>query len=589
MRRMSHGVLGALAALGCADPVEQPEARAVTPEDAAAGQRLGELPEPMPLLDQELLARAPIDECVETIGFSGMEPPCEPGTRAKINESLLSEAVRSGDTAWFGTLANAPCLGSAKLFGPLPPFETDDLICEGGAGPSADRLGGPAYGDARPPRVLRLNVTTDELRDVTPDDPLLRSTLGLHGAGAHEGVVLLAGPNIVAGAEAGTNVYAFEARTGRALGSTTLPEYADVRGGIVVQGELYLGARKAGERESGGHVVKWVGDRTDPFRFEVVGELASPPTSLVEHEGRIVVAGGASFGVNEAMGEIPGLFLSPVVGEGGLGRADRGEWRRIFGVESYEPDPVIARATSMGDLASFGGRLFVGTSHVPMYATMNAFTAYGRPDTWSGRLYTAFAAERATAVFVIDDVGAATERVTLLYGEAELPAFDAAEGGWTRKANGLGQEPLYGPSGFGDHHNVATAAWAELDGRLYVTTFDVSSTAGLLAPIFAQEALLDLPEEAVALLEALMGDALPSTAGGDLWRIDGPYQPAVPEDLGGYGNPYNVGTKALVAFEDRGELIAGTTNPFNLRTEEDPGGWELLKLTPMAEDLPTPR
>jgi hypothetical protein len=280
---------------------------------------------------------------------------------------------------------------------------------------------------------------------------------------------------------------------------------------------------------------------------------------------------------------MPGIYLSPVIPEGGLKEADAAKWTKIFEIDEYEPDPVIARATSIGELASFHGRLYFSTSQVPLYATMNAFTAYGRPDDWWERVFVHVHSERATALFVMDDAGGRGEKVTLLYGEAELPAFDPATGMFEAARNNLGQEPLFGPSGIGSHFNQLTAALTVFEDRLYIGTYDDSTLGSeLFGPMAAQKALLDLPVDVVAIFSPLFDFVREQFGGADLYRIDAPYAPAVAEDLNGLGNRSNLAVRVLLPFDDKGKLLAGTANPFNLRTgEEDPGGYELYSLTPM--------
>ncbi len=64
---------------------------------------------------------------------------------------------------------------------------------------------------------------------------LLATTVGLRGAAAHQDVVLLAGPNLTATGIDALNMWAFEGSTGKLLGSKRLPEYTNLRRGIVVR------------------------------------------------------------------------------------------------------------------------------------------------------------------------------------------------------------------------------------------------------------------------------------------------------------------------------------------------------------------
>lgn len=243
---------------------------------------------------------------------------------------------------------------------------------------------------------------------------------------------------------------------------------------------------------------------------------------------------------------------------------------------------MIAHATHFGDLVSWHGKLYFSTYQVPLFQTFNAFTFYGRPETWMGRLDTYQNAERATSMFVMDHAGERDQKVTLLYGEETLPVYDTELHAWVKKPNKLGQAPKFGPSGFGNRFNYYPWTWTLFQDRLYMATFDASSTSpDTFAGLLAQRNVLDLPPFAVGLLKPYNELVFQRYAGGDIWRMDAPDKPAVPEDTTGFGNRYNYGIRVWVPFEDKGKLYGGTVNPFNLRTGPlEPGGWELIRFTP---------
>src|SRR5690606_21898927 len=98
----------------------------------------------------------------------------------------------------------------------------------------------------------------------------LGATLGIRSAGAAKGVVFFAGP----GYAGGINLFAFDDSTGAYLGSTTRPEFTNIRKWAVVQGELYTGVavKPSAEHPSGGGMVlHWTGSKAAPFSFENVG------------------------------------------------------------------------------------------------------------------------------------------------------------------------------------------------------------------------------------------------------------------------------------------------------------------------------
>jgi hypothetical protein len=586
-RRASPARLALASSLAACSLAAAPAHAALTPRAALQGflQSIGAEPVPaaQPTLDRRLITRAEPDECFLQIGYPALKIPCQTGYKPRTNQAYIWSGVRSGDHAFFGTGANVMCLAAAGYYPTLQASLSENVVCEQAAGEASRARGLFSMGDQRPPKIYRLDATTELVEDRTPtDDPLLATTVGLRGAAAHEDVVLLAGPNLTATGIDALNMWAYEGSTGRLLGSKRLPEFSNIRRGIVVKDHLYLAVRKAGAQYGiGGSIVKWIGDKDDPFRFEIVGDLGSEPGYIAEHEGRIVVSGWTGVTPGRAIGEMTSMYLSPPIPRGGLTAQDAASWQKIFSMDQYDPDPVIAHATHFGDLISWQGKLYFGTYQVPLFQTLNSFTFYGRPKTWAGRLDTYKNAERATSMLAMENVGQSGQKVTLLYGEERMPVYDTRLHVWLKQPNNLGQAPKFGHAGFGNRFNYYPWTWTLFGGKLYMATFDASSAApDAFTGIGSQPNLLDLPPMAVGLLKPITELAFQRYAGGDIWRMDSPTTAAVPEDLSGYGNLYNYGIRVWVPFEDKGKLYGGTANPFNLRTgPAEPGGWELIRFS----------
>jgi hypothetical protein len=214
---------------------------------------------------------------------------------------------------------------------------------------------------------------------------------------------------------------------------------------------------------------------------------------------------------------------------------------------------------------------------------VGVFVALGGPETWWDRIYTHVHSERGAALLAVDGAGGERQKTTLLYGSAVLPIFDPVKGRVVGVPNNLGQEPLFGASGFGNPFVSIVPDMAVFDGRLYLAALDDSGAGpDLFGALVAQEGLLDLPDDVVAVLDPMVQAAFDAYAGADLYRMDTPYLPLAAEDLTGAGNRYNTAFKVLLPLGDR--LLAGTHDPFNLRTDEtEPGGYELLSFSPRAD------
>jgi len=527
----------------------------------------------------ELLAKAAPDEC-----FVGLGPPasaevagagCELG-QPKVNQSYVWGLTRSGNSLWFGTAPNAHCLTMGLSLALTEPIQNDDYVCEYGESPVRAEMPiiPPAGGDWRPPKLYAYDTSSRTLTDKTEDvrtaseldRQRLESTVGIRAAGSHRGVVLLGGPSVL-----GLNLFAFDGESGRYLGSTTLPEYGSIRHFLVADSALYAGVGLGTDGQSGGAVLRWTGSRSSPFDFTVVGSLPAQVADLVVHKGRMFVTTWPS--VNRAVegGNTAGLWMSPWLadGERGLNLEDATAWTQVWNVTQYEPDPVIATTYGLGGLASYGGNLYWGTMHVPMKALSVHASVY-EPVGAEQEAAVAQNTHRATSIFRASRFDQGRAQADLLYGAAELPAYDpeANDGKGAWRLVPTGYKPRYGAAGFGNGYNNYTWKMAVVGDALYIGTMDWSYLAK------------DLPADLRAATQAALGVIAPASYGADLWVFDQPHGPARPVDTTGLGNYLNYGIRSMVA--DRSTLYVGTANPMNLRTDPGDdvpeGGWELIRL-----------
>ncbi|MEV4725124.1 hypothetical protein [Micromonospora humida] len=545
-----------------------------------------------------LLAKAAADECFAGIGIDYPPgPPCAEG-QPKVNQSYVWGLAQVGRRLWFGTGANVLCL-KPEGYQVREPILNDDYVCE--FNQSQPARANPAWpanlGDHRTPEVYTYDLATERLTertaDITSASPadadLLNTTAGLRSAAAHQGVVLLAGPSVIGG----VNVFAFDGVTGRYLGSTNLSAYENIRHWVVAGGALYAGVGVGVNGGEAGKVLRWTGDRTTPFTFTEVADLPTQVADLTEHQGRLYVSTWPKAIVEGSVAPSPvttvtpadsgtplapppaddpndlaSIWMSPLlaVGAPGLNPEDAGNWTQVWSAAEYEPDPVVRRAYALGGLASFGGRLYWGTMHVPLQATALHVSVYP-PRSQAQLQATVQNTQRAFAVFRGQNLGGAHERIETLYGESTLPAFDPTAnngvGAWAPAPTGV--TPVYGGSGFGDPFNLYAWKMAVAGGRLYIGTMDFA--------YISLEGQLPTPPAA--------GATTPPTFGSDLWAFDAPDRPARAVDTGGFGNPLNQGVRTMIV--DGSTLYVGMANPMNLRTDPTPGvpkgGWELIKVS----------
>jgi len=550
--------------------------------------------------DAELLAKAQPDGCYNGFGEPDTDLPCTAPAIPKVNQGYIWGMTKVGDEIWFGTMSNTFCAVFGTLAAQfadgepitgLPP--TASCVCEfADAAAPWWMFGGwpPTYPDqlkdVRPPEMYSYNTVTKTLtpRNAGLIDYFLRQvrTLGFRAAGSLGDVVFFAGPSID---NQSIYMFAFQASNGNYLGSHQFTAYNNIRKFVVVNGVLYTGVGVTG---GGGAVLRWTGSVSDPFQFEVVGNIDASVAELAEHNGRVFVTTWPETITSSALA---GLWMSPTVPAGGLTSADAGNWTEAWRVDNYEPDPVTARVYGGGALASFDGYLWWGTMHIPFLASMAQVKTHGEDDftTAENDIALLLGSHRSTSIFRGRDFGQPTQEIKVAYGMPLLPVYTprtATEAGfWTllsnNNANGGTSDPnpLFGPSGLGNFFNAYTWSMAVFDNRLWVGTMDWSYMVNDWLPLVFSSPDFQIPLDQLPLR--------PSLFGADLFFFADAAIPAIPETLGGVGNYTNYGIRNMLADD---KLYVGTANPMNLLTNTTDnlpeGGWELIGLTARTPNTP---
>lgn len=531
----------------------------------------------------EVLAQAAPDECFAGVGQPYPPgPPCQTG-QPKVNQSYVWGLAKAGDGVWFGTAANVQCLTLGTSLGQTTATQNDDYVCEYGQSQLRKRLPilPAAAGDWRPPKVYVYQTSTRTLTDKTgditrasgTDSARLNSTVGIRAAGSYNGVVLLGGPALT-----GVNLFAFDAASGKYLGSTSLGKYGNIRHFLVADGALYVGMGVGPDGQGGGAVLRWSGDKSSPFKFTAVADIPAQVADLAVHQGRIFVSTWPSIARGFSARSAAGVWMSPPLADGqpGLTADDAKSWTQVWNVTEYEPDPVIAKTYGMGALASYGGYLYWGTMHVPLKATQTMATLYGKGSTPEAGIQLVENTQRTASIFRAGgNFGGGRAAVELLYGESQLPKYNplanSGKGAWTSAPTGY--TPKYGHSGFGNPYNNYTWTMTVAGGSLYVGTMDW----GYISQYS--------PANVLPWVQAELGTQTKDGDGGygaDLYAFDSPQGQARKVDDTGLGNSLNYGIRTMLA--DGTSLYLGMANPMNLRTDPkgQHGGWELLRLQTAA-------
>lgn len=564
---------------------------------SAAGASADLTPDPLRIpsgesgqtLERNVLAKAAPDECfygtehpVGPINPDGTCPDLDVGTSEapvmvegtpKVNQAYVWGLTKESDSLWWGTGPNIHCLVMSGYLQSTATVQTDSYVCEPTRAP---------YGDFRPAKIYQYDERSDTQTDLTSRIPATSraaylATTGIRSAGSLDGVVFFAGPT-----RAGINMFAFDADDGSFLGHSSFPAYTNIRKWVEVQGELYTGVAKA---TGGGAVLRWTGSKSSPFVFEEVGVIDGDGAELAEHDGRLYVATWPT-GSGESR-SVAGLWMSPLIGgDHLLAAADAADWTKVWVASDYEPDDTAARHYGGGALASFDGRLYWGTMHVPGTTSLELETVYG--DAVGEDVY--LRASRAISIFRGDDFDTDHKSVEVLYGDEAEWAFDGTT--WEQKTTG-GENGTptgggsYGPSGFGNPFNNYTWTMDVFGGQLYVGTMDYSYLALDMLDEPQEPSVTTLTEEEPEVAEGLqdlldlVGSIRP---GADLWRFPDGDTAAAPESRQGVGNYANYGVRTMVSDDAAGALYIGSANPMNLMTDttddRPEGGWELIRLTP---------
>ena len=529
----------------------------------------------------ELLAKANPDECYNGVGNPFISDPSSSEGIPKVNNAYVWGLTLSGDNLWFGTMSNMLCnvlWVMGEKFGRIPdPYETPSMVCE--FNQSQYPTG---YGDWRPCSIFLFDTQTRTLIDKTPDDPLTATCAGIRSAGCLDDVVLLAGPSI----NDEIIIFAFNTSTNAFIGAQIYPEYTSIRPWIIVNDVLYTSVLN---KEGGGSILRWTGDSSNPFQFDVVGNLDNEAAFLAFHEGRIFASTWPILELSSLSLSPAGLVMSPVVPPGGLTASHVDSWETIWTFSDYEPDFVTALTYAGGALASYEGYLYWGSMHIPFSSVM-AHLLYNQQ---SDSLAVFLGSYRPISIFRGRNFTSHGGDIELLYGLSQMPTytlnfplFPQFGGKWEMVPNRMGVEPLYGIAGFCNFYNNYTWTMIEFKEQLLIGTMDWS---------YMQAESMTQLLEAFQIPLSTEGVELPQYhRGADLLRFPGSDSRAFSEDLSGVGNYSSYGIRNMVSND---VLYLGMANPMNLLTSLNDtlpeGGWELIQLSEknsginQSSELPT--
>jgi hypothetical protein len=523
----------------------------------------------------ELLIKASPEECFLGIGNS---VPAENGIclegKARTNESYPYSMAIAGNNLWFATFTNMVCgfFQQRNMYIPFlnSPQYRGVKICDNNRDNYETPIG-TSKENWRPVHIYKYEINNNKLIEMTPNDDIVYHTFSLRSAVAYDGIVFFLGQPLKS-KEHGSIMYAYNNDTGEYLGHFELKGYNNSRNWLVTPHGLYVIVNRYDSTYS--DVLKWIGNKKNVFSFEIVGTIDGYLASMVYYQGRILADTWQASYTNKAKGME--IFMSPELKGDGLTEADADKWKKVWGIEDYEPDPATAASYAGGAMAVYGDYVYFGSMNIPLTGTAmhilkNGFNPFDIVPSVIG-------AWRAAALFRGKDFGTPKQKVEVLYGTEEMPVYE--RGRWVFKKNKIGK-PLYGQAGFGNPFNGYMWNMAVYDNKLFVGTCDFSYEALTgVDPIVVD--LLSLVFRNMPNIYEINTKYLPFKNsfdyGADLYYFKDTNSPAIAVTRRGFGNYSNFGVRTMQA-DDTG-LYLGIVNPMNLINEPDAkGGFEIRRIT----------
>ena len=543
---------------------------------------------------------APIDEIFYGIGDErnhyepyglseqAIEEGIAAGGQVKHNQSYLWGMVTVGQKVYWCTNTNYLCLGgSSGLSAAANPgedvsagYQNGCWVCEFSSGKYGQEVHAAVdpsyaqYSDTRIPRIYCYDTTTGVVEDITPAggdyDMMLQDCQGLRSAGYHNGVVFFGGPSLYgsnAGTTIGSSFFALDADSGQFISCNDLSDVdgntiTDVRRWFVHNDILYCGVRVTDVNgKDRGAVLRWYGDKENPWQFKIVGWMANEAAELCVYNNRMYVGGWNTNSLNESTvvksAEIPADGLQPV-------DIDEPEWDIVWRYSDYDKHIQAQRITYTAGLQVWNGQLYWGmfcaVYTLPNIAVKMGYTDFTTPEALSFYL----GSLRQTSFWRLDE----NDNIELLYGETELPVWDrfyTGEDSWRMEETGF--TPTFGRAGFGQPWTAYTWTMAEYHNDLYIGTMN-AETLLKAASISADGSVNPL----FTIMRLLTGFKF-RHEGFELLRWSNPDEAPEYITSAGFGNGTAYGIRNFTLCGN--DLYIGSASPLNL---EPYGGWHIFRL-----------
>lgn len=542
--------------------------------------------------------QAPVDEA-----YYGLASPDNKYVPEGLSESELEEAKQNGglgkrngsyvwgmgtykDKLFWSTNNNYLCMQGYGNFvqpgkGDNAPYENSCWVCEYGQSAYAKEAyeegdENSKYADIRPPRMYSYDTKTGIVTDITPsiaNYPLLKNCQGLRSCGVHNGVVFFGGPGLYASdwdSKVSAAFVAYDADNDRILSTSSMDnvdgcKVVNVRRWRVINNVLYVtvGLTHPTTGKKIGALLRWYGDKNDPWKFHIVGLVDKEAAELAYFNNRIYIG---------TWGAVSAVNVSPELPEGGFTPVDINSdmWPEIWTTESAEPTKTLGRSlTSVAGFHEWRDHLYWGVFCPNYYILSSALATYG--DLTSPDALAFILGNYRTPSFWRLDKDNTCE---MLYGDTSNPKpvynWKGNIEKWELEPNGLTAK--WGRGGFGNLCTIYVWAMQQYNDNLYIGTMDLSNLA-----VAAASKLLG--DESFETLSKLLTGLDTSDEGFELLRMTDEEEAPKFITQNGFNNAEQYGVRNLEVLNNK--LMLGSASMSSLK---DNGGWHVLSL----EDLSTP-
>ena len=312
-----------------------------------------------------------------------------------------------------------------------------------------------------------------------------------------------------------------------------------------------------------GALLRWYGDKNDPWNFHIVGLVDKEAAELAYFNNRIYIG---------TWGTVSAVNVSPELPEGGFTPVDINSdmWPEIWTTESAEPTKTLGRSlTSVAGFHEWRDHLYWGVFCPNYYILSSALATYG--DLTSPDALAFILGNYRTPSFWRLDKDNTCE---MLYGDTSNPKPVYNKKGaiekWELESNGLTAK--WGRGGFGNLCTIYVWALQQYNDNLYIGTMDLSNLA-----VAAASKLLG--DESFDTLSKLLTGLDTSDEGFELLRMTDEEEAPKFITQNGFNNAEQYGVRNLEVLNNK--LMLGSASMSSLK---DNGGWHVLSL----DDLSTP-